>query len=147
MTNLVPSCRIDSLSSFCDFRATVDVLRLDLLHPVVSGNKWFKLKNYLAEAGDKTILTFGGAYSNHIVATAAAAKEKGKNCIGIIRGEKPEWYSPTLLQALEYGMKLFFTSREAYRHHFVPNDIYNLVPKEELFIIPEGGYGKVGMKG
>ena len=70
-----PVCRIDHPSSHYDFRATVVVLRLDLVHPVVSGNKWFKLKEYMAEAKQlkKVLLTFGGAFSNHIVATAAAA--------------------------------------------------------------------------
>ena len=73
------------------------VLRLDLTHPQISGNKWFKLKYNLQEAkrqGKTTLLTFGGAYSNHIVATAAAGKEFGFNTIGIIRGEELEASPP-----------------------------------------------------
>ncbi len=65
----------------------LDVLRLDELHPVVSGNKWFKLTNYLQKAGQeghKTVATFGGAFSNHIIATAFACKEKGLHSIGFI---------------------------------------------------------------
>ncbi|MBL0335085.1 MAG: hypothetical protein IPP73_07140 [Chitinophagaceae bacterium] len=69
----------------------VDVLRLDKIHPVISGNKWYKLRFYLKQAIEqhkKTICTFGGAWSNHIVATAAACAENGLQSIGIIRGEK-----------------------------------------------------------
>lgn len=147
MNQFNPLCRIDSLSSFCDFRATVDVLRLDLLHPVVSGNKWFKLKEYLAEAGQKTILTFGGAYSNHIVATAAAAASHGLKSLGVIRGEEPAVLSSTLKQAEEYGMRLFFTSRENYKHKKIPEQVWRSIAPEELYVIPEGGYGAKGMQG
>lgn len=139
--------RLDSLAAFGASNVAVDVLRLDLLHPVVSGNKWFKLKKYLSEAGKKTILTFGGAYSNHILATAAAANERGLQSIGIIRGEEPNDYSPTLLQALHNGMKLYFTSRDAYRHKSIPLAVYDNFSFEDLFIIPEGGYGAKGMEG
>ena len=69
-----------------------DVLRLDLIHPIVSGNKFFKLKYYLEktnQAGNKGILSFGGAFSNHILATAFTAKKAGFSSIGIIRGEEP----------------------------------------------------------
>src|SRR4051812_16115153 len=91
------------------------MLRLDLLHPEVSGNKWFKLRYNLEAAGKRTILTFGGAYSNHIAATAAACKLAGLQTIGIIRGEKPANLSHTLQQAIIDGMQLEFISREAYR--------------------------------
>lgn len=147
MTNLSPICRIEPLSSFYDFRATVDVLRLDLLHPVVSGNKWFKLKHYIADANKKTILTFGGAYSNHIVATAAAAHQHGLQSVGVIRGEEPIVYSPTLTQAKGYGMNLFFSSREAYKSKIIPPNVYRQYSAEELYVIPEGGYGFKGMQG
>src|SRR5688572_14806414 len=94
------------------------VLRLDLLHPEVSGNKWFKLRYNLEAAfaeGKKQILTFGGAYSNHIAATAAACQLAGIACIGVIRGERPSVLSHTLLDAAAKGMELLFISREAYR--------------------------------
>lgn len=111
--------RVDNIDGmFSHTGLAVDVLRLDLIHPMVSGNKWYKLKIYLQEAetqNKSTILTFGGAYSNHILATAAACKDKGLRSIGIIRGEEPKQYSYTLRQAQSFGMKLFFISRDAYK--------------------------------
>src|SRR5947209_5349304 len=95
-----------------------DVLRLDTIHSVVSGNKWFKLKEYLKKAAAeerKTIITFGGAWSNHIQATAAACQAAGFHCVGIIRGERPERLSPTLDDAQQMGMELHFISREQYK--------------------------------
>ena len=86
------------------------MLRLDMIHPTVNGNKWFKLKYNLIEARNKgydTLLTFGGAYSNHIHATAAAGKIFGFNTIGIIRGEEHLPLNPTLRFAEEQGMKFF----------------------------------------
>lgn len=133
-----------------NFRTTVDVLRLDLLHPVISGNKWFKLNRYIDDARAKnktTLLTFGGAYSNHIVATAAAAAAQGFQSVGIIRGEEPQKYSPTLLQAAAYGMKLFFVNREAYRNKQVPPHVYDLVAEDEIYRIEEGGFGEKGAEG
>jgi 1-aminocyclopropane-1-carboxylate deaminase len=90
--------RLDSLTSIYKFHTIVDVLRLDLIHPVISGNKWFKLIRYLEDAikfNESVIVTFGGAYSNHIVATAAACQLYGLKCYGVIRGEKPGQLSPT----------------------------------------------------
>ncbi|MEJ0031362.1 MAG: hypothetical protein WDO15_13740 [Bacteroidota bacterium] len=95
-------------------------VRVRVLHeyqnnPFVSGNKWWKLKYNLEQAkkeGYETLLTFGGAYSNHIYATAAAAKELGFKSIGIIRGEEVD--NPILNFAREQGMKLEFISREDY---------------------------------
>lgn len=123
----------------------LNVLRLDELHPVVSGNKWFKLQYYLQDAvanGYNTIGTFGGAYSNHIVATAFACKEKKLFCIGMIRGEEPQHLSHTLLQAQQYGMKLQFISREAYRNKAAVTE-----ENESVYWINEGGYGSLGAAG
>jgi len=93
--------------------------RDDLLHPLVSGNKWRKLKYNLLEArklGFETLLSYGGAYSNHIHALAAAGRLLGFRTIGIIRGEDPgDRASTTLRFAREQGMELQFISREAYR--------------------------------
>ena len=142
--------RVDAIHFLQKFHTTVDVLRLDLIHPVISGNKWFKLKEYLREAqavNKKIILTFGGAYSNHIVATAASAKENGFKSIGIIRGEKPTVLSHTLLQAMSYGMDLFFISREDYKRKFIPPLVLDRYNKEEIYIINEGGYGEKGVEG
>jgi 1-aminocyclopropane-1-carboxylate deaminase len=128
----------------------IDVLRLDVIHPVVSGNKWFKLKEYLRQAreeGKASILTFGGAYSNHIVATAAAAKMYGLKSIGVIRGEKPKISSHTLISAKEFGMQLFHVSRTAYKEKEIPREVYEDYERTEIFKIPEGGYGRLGMLG
>lgn len=127
------------------------VLRLDRLHPVVSGNKWFKLKYYLqaAEASGKSgLLTFGGAWSNHIVAAAYAAKERGLHTAGIIRGEKPPILSGTLQMAATYGMRLLFVSREQYsakEKDPMIRDIIRSYPQYDM--IPEGGAGPLGVKG
>lgn len=139
--------RIDTVSSVYKFHTTVDVMRLDLVHPVISGNKWYKLKGYLKEAialDKKTILSFGGAYSNHIVATAAACAQYKLQSIGIIRGEKPAHPSHTLAQAESYGMKLIFLTREAYRNQSIPGD---LIHDPSIYLIDEGGYGNNGTIG
>ncbi|MBL7737658.1 MAG: pyridoxal-phosphate dependent enzyme [Chitinophagaceae bacterium] len=124
----------------------VFVLRLDKLHPVVSGNKWFKLRYYLADAAEqkkKRIVTFGGAWSNHIVATAAASKMYGFASAGIIRGEEPLSWSHTLLQAKEYGMELYFISREEYQHKKIPAGLLT----DDNYYINEGGSGEKGVEG
>ena len=126
----------------------VSVLRLDKIHPVISGNKWFKLKYYLEDAQSQKkdhLLTFGGAYSNHIIATAAAGKLFNFMTSGIIRGERPKKLSHTLLLVREYGMQLIFLSREEYRNKKIPKELREL--SDEIYLINEGGYGYLGMKG
>lgn len=130
---------------FAGKKVHVDALRLDKLHPIVSGNKWFKLKYYLREAqqtGAETIATFGGAYSNHIVATAFAAKELGFSSLGIVRGERPGILSPTLENALSFGMQLHFVSRENYRDK--KKIMAGFLGK---YWINEGGFGAPGARG
>lgn len=130
------------------FKGSIDVLRLDKLHTIVSGNKWFKLNRYLTEAkakGFDTIATFGGAYSNHIVATAYAAKLMDIQALGVIRGERPILHSHTLQNALDYGMKLQFVSRDDYRAKKALQD--RIDPLGELYWISEGGYGCLGADG
>lgn len=124
----------------------VSVLRTDKIHPVISGNKWFKLKFYLQEAKDlqkQVVVTYGGPYSNHIVATAAASSQLGFKSVGIIRGEEPQVRSHTLSDALRYGMELQFLLREDYRSR---NRLQN-VNDASCYYIPEGGYGKWGALG
>lgn len=124
----------------------LSVLRLDKIHPLISGNKWFKLRFYLDDAkklNKKTIVTYGGAWSNHILATAAAAKKNDLQSIGIIRGERPAVFSSTLLQSQESGMKLIFISRDKYKENFIPNEIED----ENNYIIAEGGMGEKGVDG
>ncbi len=134
------------LPVFTEKELTVSMLRLDRLHPVISGNKWFKLRFYLEEArtqGKKTLLTFGGAWSNHIHATAAACRIHHLNAIGIIRGEEAAELSATLRQAREMGMQLHFISREQYREKKIPGDI----DTADCVIVGEGGYGIKGAAG
>ncbi|MEB2780314.1 pyridoxal-phosphate dependent enzyme [Algoriphagus sp. C2-6-M1] len=127
------------------------IKRLDLVHPLVSGNKFFKLKYNLENArndGKSKILTFGGAFSNHIYATAEAAKAESLEAIGIIRGEKTEPLNATLSHAARLGMQLLFIDRNSYRNK---NDPEFLVSLEgifgEYFLIPEGGTNELAIKG
>ena len=94
----------------------VFIKRDDLIHPIISGNKWRKLKYTLkkAAAQNKTrLVTFGGAYSNHLLATAAAAAKFGFKATGIVRGE--EIQNDTLFLCRLHGMELIFTDRDSYR--------------------------------
>ena len=137
---------VDDISSFYKKEIEVAVLRLDKISPLVSGNKWFKLRYYLEETKareKKGIITFGGAWSNHIIATAAICQMNGLKAIGIIRGEEPKRLSITLLNAKEMGMQLYFISREAYQNKEVPASIN----KDEYLLVNEGGYGETGAKG
>ncbi|MEH1779360.1 MAG: pyridoxal-phosphate dependent enzyme [Nostoc sp.] len=127
------------------------VLRLDLMHPWVNGNKWFKLKYNLLEAKEKnftTLLTFGGAYSNHIYATAAAGNLFGFRTIGVIRGEERLPLNPTLSFAVQQGMQLVYLNRETYRQRNTPA-LHEYLQQRfgEVFIIPEGGSNLNGVRG
>lgn len=130
---------------------TLWVKREDLLHPHISGNKWRKLKYNLQEAkalGKETIATFGGAYSNHIAATAAAGAEFGFKTIGIIRGEAHLPLNPTLQFATEQGMELHYISRELYRHKNEPDFLAELTDKlNQPYLVPEGGTNQLAVKG
>lgn len=140
------------------------VLRLDLIHPHISGNKWFKLKYNLEEAqknNAETLLSFGGAYSNHIAALAFAGKQFGFKTIGIIRGDKASLnpskggkLNTTLEFAQSCGMKLYFVSREDYRklreiknYNEVISNFKLETSYEKLYLIPEGGANDLGVKG
>jgi 1-aminocyclopropane-1-carboxylate deaminase len=134
-------------------RRNIQVLikREDLNHPFVSGNKWWKLKYNLeaaASSGNNTLLTFGGAFSNHIHATAAAAHEVGFKSIGIIRGEKATPLSPTLEFAARHGMHLHFVSREEYKRKTEADFVRHLQNKfGKFYLIPEGGSNHAGIRG
>ena len=148
MNQLLNKPFIQTLQSFgATDNIGVDVLRLDAIHPVVSGNKWYKLQYYLQDAVEKkcnTIVTFGGAYSNHIVATAFACKQMNLRSIGIVRGEEAPTLSHTLQQAKNYGMELQFVSREAYKNKAAILAQFN---DSNVYSIVEGGYGELGAKG
>jgi len=129
----------------------IDILRLDLIHPEISGNKWFKLKYNLLEAKKErkdAVLTFGGAFSNHIAATAAACKTESFKSIGIIRGEASSNNNSTLLLAQQNGMELLFVNRTEYAQK---NDVDYLQRLRYMYpnayIVPEGGDNALGQKG
>lgn len=127
------------------------IKRDELNHKDISGNKWRKLKYNIEElqrGNINTILTFGGAYSNHIAATAAAGKEFCFNTIGIIRGEKHVHSNPTLQFAEDYGMTIDYMDRTTYRQKSTPEVLKSLHKKHGEFIhIPEGGANLQGIKG
>ncbi len=122
-----------------------------LNHPFISGNKWWKLKYNLVEAanlGHQKLLTFGGAYSNHIYATAAAAHELGFESIGIIRGEETLPLNSTLAFAKEKGMQLHYITREDYRKKTEPDFQKKLTDLfGDFYLIPEGGTNDLAVKG
>ncbi len=146
------------LSSIQDKNVQLFIKREDEIHPFVSGNKFRKLKYNIAEANHQqktTLLTFGGAFSNHIAATAVAGKEAGFKTIGIIRGdelgkniEKTLETNTTLREAHKNGMQFVFISREAYRKKNESLFI-NELHKDfgDFYLIPEGGTNKLAVKG
>jgi len=132
----IPIQKIDALNGIELF-----IQREDLRHPFISGNKWWKLKYNIEEAKKlkvHSILTFGGAYSNHLAATAFACKENGFKSIAVVRGEEVE--NSTLSFCKEQGMELRFLSREEYR-------LKQYEKEEGVFVIPEGGANEFGVKG
>lgn len=146
-----PSQKIES-EFLKEHGITLFIKRDDLIHPDISGNKWRKLKYNFLEAKKQnlnTILTFGGAYSNNIAATAAAANKYGFNCIGIIRGDELSPNSnETLKKAHEQGMKFHFIPRSDYRNRSEEGFINSLRKKfGGCYIIPEGGSNILALKG
>jgi 1-aminocyclopropane-1-carboxylate deaminase len=126
------------------------VKREDLNHSLVSGNKWWKLKYNLAEAIrlNLPVVTFGGAFSNHIFATAAACRDLNLRSIGIIRGERTMPLNHTLTIAESCGMKLEFVSREGYRKKDTSDFNEQLKNKfGNFYLIPEGGTNELAVKG
>ena len=129
----------------------VFVKRLDLIDPLISGNKLFKLKYNVDRAlleKKNMLITFGGAFSNHILATAAYAKKKNIDCLAIVRGEEYSELNPLLALAKEYGMNFCFVSRKEYAKRNDNNYISELIRKyKKAFIVPEGGNNKLGVLG
>ncbi len=128
----------------------LSMLRLDEIHAIVSGNKLFKLQYFLQEAKNskhKTVITFGGAYSNHLAATAFACKEEGLKCIGFVRGDAPASLSSTLLFCRENEMQLEFISRANYKN--ISNEFRNMLLNKygAHTFIPEGGFSTEGAYG
>ena len=127
------------------------IKRIDQIYNNISGNKYYKLKYNLIEAkkqGARSLLTFGGAYSNHIAATAYAAKENGFRSIGIIRGEEYSPLNPTLALAKKNGMQLHYVNRDDYRLKSTTSFLNKLKLKFiDFYLIPEGGTNKFAIKG
>ncbi len=145
-----PEIKILRSNQGSEKKVELSMLRLDEIHPIVSGNKLFKLRYFIEEAKNskhKTIITFGGAYSNHLAATAFACKEDGLKCIGFIRGEAAQLLSSTLLFCRQNGMRLEFISRADYKNideEFRKNLISNY---GDHTLIPEGGFSITGAHG
>lgn len=127
------------------------IKREDLNHPLMSGNKWHKLKYNLQAArkqGKKTLLTFGGAYSNHIYAVAAAGKIYGFKTIGVIRGEEHLPLNPTITFAKDNGMQIYYFDRSSYRKKDSDEIINHLQNKfGDFYLLPEGGTNELAVKG
>lgn len=148
----LPAIPLQKISDSITSRQGVNlyVLRTDLNHPHISGNKLYKLKYNLqaaCRANKGILLTFGGAFSNHIAAVAAAGKTYGFKTIGIIRGEVYEPLNPTLQFATDQGMQLEYVSRELYRQK---EELLRYVKHkygELVFMIPEGGSNELGILG
>ncbi len=128
------------------------IQRDDLIHPIVSGNKWRKLVGHLSQMdieNKRILVTFGGAYSNHLVATAVAAESAGFRCIGILRGEE-EMQNHYLDIAKAAGMELHGVSRALYRDKSaaLANVLIRLtLTPEDVFVVAEGGSGPLGLIG
>jgi 1-aminocyclopropane-1-carboxylate deaminase len=134
-----------------DKGVSVWLKRDDLIHPEIPGNKWRKLKYNLVEAArsdQRTLLTFGGAYSNHIRATAAAGYYCGFSTIGIIRGEEHLPLNPSLAYAVRRGMRLSYLDRATYRRKPDP-DIIAALHREfgAFYLLPEGGSNELAVYG
>ena len=144
---------IDTIASFSSSTMEASILRLDKLHPIVSGNKWFKLRYYIEEAISQscsTIASFGGPYSNHLVALAYAAKENNVKSVGYVRASNEDILTPSLQEAQAYGMQLEFIGRTHFQE--IKNDLLKtnqqtIIDKGSIYFIDEGGYGTIGAKG
>jgi len=125
--------------------------RDDLIHPEIPGNKWRKLKYNLVaarEQGARRLLTFGGAYSNHIRAVAAAGSYCGFETVGVIRGEEHLPLNPSLAYAVDQGMRLSYMDRTTYRRKHEPDVIAGLRERfGEFFLLPEGGSNALAVRG
>lgn len=131
---------------------SLTIARLDKIHDDVSGNKIFKLHYFIYKclySSHKTIVTFGGAFSNHLIATAFLCKQKGIKSIGIVRGEEPKILSHTLARCKELGMILKFISRKDYKDFDSDNDEMEVLKRiyGDFTLVPEGGYNAIGAKG
>ncbi len=138
-------------ASFHRKQVSLSLLRLDLIHPLYGGNKYYKLKYNLEHArqeGHQTILTYGGAFSNHIYATAALAAEQGFNSIGVIRGEETLPLNDTLAFAQRKGMRLIYLNRRTYKEKY-SSELLSVFKDKfgPFYLIPEGGSNVCALRG
>mgnify|MGYP000211529771 CR=1 FL=1 len=139
-------------NSFKEKNISLTLARLDKIHEDVSGNKIFKLHYFIEEclvSSHKTLLTFGGAFSNHLVATAFLCKQKGVKSIGIVRGEESKILSHTLARCKDLGMNLKFISRQNYKNFDSNEEDIDALKNSfgDFTMVPEGGYHAAGAKG
>lgn len=146
----------EQITTAFDDQISPDLIQLSIVkettpHFLVNGNKWHKLKFNLLDAVNKqcsTIGTFGGGYSNHLVALAEVSNRLGINCVGVIRGEAPKTLSPTLKDAADLGMRLHFVTRKEYKNRYEESFCCQLSETLELdALIPEGGNNLLGVLG
>ena len=145
-----PNPLIESIPYFSTNALHVDCLRLDQIHPIVSGNKWYKLRFYIQAAIDSnahTIASFGGPYSNHLVALAYAAKQNGLKSRGYVRSNKGEPITPSLQEAIDYGMELVYLGRNNFQEQKKALLQNNESAENNVYYVDEGGYGAIGAKG
>ncbi|MFF9758541.1 1-aminocyclopropane-1-carboxylate deaminase/D-cysteine desulfhydrase [Streptomyces caelestis] len=126
--------------------------RDDLIHPELVGNKWRKLAPNLAEAAGRTVLTFGGAYSNHLRATAAAGRLLGLRTVGVVRGQElaDRPLNPSLARCAADGMRLHFVDRSTYRRKTEPETlaaVLRAADAEDAYVVPEGGSNPAAVRG
>jgi len=137
---------------FTQHNVRVQVKRDDIIHPIISGNKWRKLKYNLAHVQHNKningVLSFGGSYSNHIHALAFACYQHKIQCVGVIRGEEKYANNFTLTWARHWGMQLHFVDRKTYRRRHDADYLVQLQQKfPNYFIVPEGGSNELAISG
>jgi len=148
---LITKPTIQAIHSLSKNNYEISILRLDQLHPIVSGNKWYKLRYYIEEvlhSTAQTIASFGGPYSNHLVALAFAAQENKLKSIGYVRASQNEPITPSLQEAITYGMNLEFIGRTQFQE--TKNELLQKNKSNThstTYFIDEGGYGALGAKG
>ena len=159
MTGLAPlRPRLPSpLQELPDPRFTRHGLRLllkrdDLVHPELTGNKWRKLVPNLRASGGRTLVTFGGAYSNHLRATAAAGRLLGVPTVGVVRGEELAGrpLNPSLARCAADGMRLHFVDRSTYRRKTEPDVLARVLRAagaQDAYVVPEGGSNAEAVRG
>ena len=126
--------------------------RDDLIHPDLIGNKWRKLAPNLRAAAGRTVLTFGGAYSNHLRATAAAGRLLGLPTVGVVRGQElaARPLNPSLSRCAADGMRLHFVDRSTYRRKTDPETLAGILrgaDAEDAYVVPEGGSNSLAVRG